>query len=128
LDNLTYVDNLRQIRGFHIGADMSFLMADEQVGVFLGRVWVPDANGPSVVTLRDGHLFDITCPAAPTVRDICEMVDPVAYGNAAKGTDLGPLDTIAAADTDNLSTTHMPAPCDLQSAKARGADARHPKG
>ena len=37
----------------------------------LGRVWNADAQGPSVVTIRDGQVIDITAKIAPLVRDIC---------------------------------------------------------
>ncbi len=88
-------------------------------GCLVGRVWSPDAGGPSVVTLRDGELVDITALAAPTVRDICEMDDPAAYVAAAEGRSLGPLDQIAAAQLDG-SEIHLLAPCDLQAVKAAG--------
>ena len=46
---------------------MSFFPHDEdRTGVFLGRIWSPEARGPSVVTLRDGFVVDITGAAAPT--------------------------------------------------------------
>lgn len=58
---------------------------------YLGRVWLPDLNGPAVVTGRDKRIWDITNPKAPLVPDICEMDDPVAYVRAAPGREIGPL-------------------------------------
>lgn len=98
----------------------AFLSQQDQSGLFLGRIWNAAAQGPSVVTLRDGRVIDITCKTAPMVRDICEMDDPAAYVRAAKGVDLGALDDLAAAPAGDLSTTHFLAPCDLQSVKACG--------
>ncbi len=47
-------------------------------GVFVGRVWRP-AVGPSLVTIRSAGVFDISTPAAPTMRDLLELSDPVDY-------------------------------------------------
>ena len=88
-------------------------------GVFLGRIWSPEAGGPSVVTIRDGAGVDITSSRAPTVRDICEMDDPAGYVRAASGTPVGSLDDIAGNAGDG-ATAHFLAPCDLQAVKACG--------
>lgn len=88
-------------------------------GTLLGRVWNPDVAGPAVVTLRDGHLWDITSKAAPLVRDICEMDDPAGYVASAPGIDMGPAEKIAGNEAEpNLP--HLLAPCDLQAVKACG--------
>lgn len=92
----------------------------ETSGVALGRVWDPQAQGPSVVTLRAGRVVDITCKSAPLVRDICEMNDPAGYVRTAPGRDLGALSEIAAARPGDLGALHFLAPCDLQSIKACG--------
>ena len=63
-------------------------------GTLLGRVWQPRVNGPSVVTLRDGRVIDITSQKAATVRDICEMVDPVGYVKSTPGLDIGDKDEL----------------------------------
>ncbi|MFV0359422.1 fumarylacetoacetate hydrolase family protein [Tropicimonas sp.] len=89
-------------------------------GVALGRVWLPEAAGPAVVTLRAGRVIDITCRTAPTVRDICEMEDPAGYVRQAKGRDLGALEALAAADPGDPAACHFLAPCDLQAVKACG--------
>lgn len=43
-------------------------------GLWLGRVWRAGI-GPSLVTIRAGHVFDITSKAAPTMRDLLELPD-----------------------------------------------------
>ena len=86
----------------------------------LGRVWNADAQGPSVVTIRDGQIIDITSKTAPLVRDICEMDDPTAYVNAAAGVALGTANDILSAPVGDMNKTHFLAPCDLQSIKACG--------
>ena len=57
------------------------LPADGLAGLLIGRVWRPDAGGPSVVVARDGALFDIAS-AFPTTRDLCETADPAAAARA----------------------------------------------
>ncbi|MCR9235132.1 MAG: fumarylacetoacetate hydrolase family protein [Alphaproteobacteria bacterium] len=91
-----------------------------QNGTFLGRVWDADARGPSVVTLRDNHLVDITSADAPLVRDICEMEDPLGYVRSAPGTTLGSLEDFLGRSPGDLSQSHLLAPCDLQAVKACG--------
>lgn len=88
-------------------------------GLFVGRIWSPAASGPSVVTVRDGVVHDITSKTAPTVRDICEMDDPAAHVRGAEGKPVGGLDEIAA-NAGDMSKPHFLAPCDLQAVKACG--------
>lgn len=92
----------------------------EAEGTWLGRVWRPQVEGPSVVTVRDGMVIDITSSAAPLVSDICEMDDPLAYVRGAEGEAVGPLAGIEANRPGDLSRPHLLAPCDLQAVKACG--------
>jgi fumarylacetoacetate (FAA) hydrolase family protein len=85
----------------------------------LGRIWSPVEQGPCIVTFREGRIFDITSAAAPLVRDICEMADPVAYIRATEGVDMGSAEALSA-NSDDFSKPHFLAPCDLQSVKACG--------
>ncbi|MEP3276726.1 MAG: fumarylacetoacetate hydrolase, partial [Stappiaceae bacterium] len=96
----------------------SFFVPDE--GLYLGRVWNRDQQGPSIVTLRDGQVVDITSKTAPLVRDVCEMDDPVAHVRQADGVDLGSLASVMANRAGDLGKTHFLAPCDLQAVKACG--------
>lgn len=100
---------------------MSFFPHEsESAGVFVGRSWSPEAEGPSVVTLRGGAVVDITSRAAPTVRDICEMDDPAGYVRAAAGKPVGALEVIAANPPGDSRKPHFLAPCDLAAVKACG--------
>ena len=99
---------------------MPVITEEEQAGTWLGRVWLPEAAGPAVVTLRGGDVIDITAKEAPTARDICEMADPAAYVHGASGTRLGSLDEIAANTVGDPAAIHLLAPCDLQAVKACG--------
>ncbi|WP_174804256.1 fumarylacetoacetate hydrolase family protein [Martelella limonii] len=93
-------------------------MIDDNKGTYIGRVMVPE--GPAIVTLRDGGIYDITAKAAPLVRDICEMADPAAYVRNAEGRHLGTLEEIAAARPGDSDRIHFLSPCDLQAIKACG--------
>ena len=86
----------------------------------LGRVWNAVEQGPSVVTIRDGQVIDITSKNAPLVRDICEMDTPDSYVQGAAGVALGSVGDILSAPTGDMDKTHFLAPCDLQSIKACG--------
>ncbi|MEP2532094.1 fumarylacetoacetate hydrolase family protein [Shimia sp.] len=98
----------------------AFLTTLEAEGLFVGRIWDPEVSGPAVVTLRQGQVVDITSRAAPTVRDICEMNNPVSYLKQAPGRNLGSLDEISEASVGNMERLHFLAPCDLQAVKACG--------
>lgn len=98
------------------------LPVDAASAALLGRVWRPDVDGPSVVTLRDGDLIDITA-AFPTARDLCEAADPAAALRAAKGENIGSFSAILANTRPETRDTSKPwilAPVDLQSIKAAG--------
>jgi fumarylacetoacetate (FAA) hydrolase family protein len=92
-------------------------------GVLLGRARVPGFDYPRVVTVREGHLADITSEHAPTVRDICEMDDPVGYVTSAWSTRLEPADAVVAnswADRSAEDVSALLSPIDLQAVKAAG--------
>jgi fumarylacetoacetate (FAA) hydrolase family protein len=82
-------------------------------GTFVGRAWLKEVDGPAVVHLRDGVLFDVTSREAPTMRDLLEMENPVAWVKAQTGKALFSLD-------DAVANGLLLAPCDLQAVKACG--------
>src|SRR6478609_1392278 len=90
--------------------------------LFVGRAWSPEAQGPSLVTIRDGQLIDITAREAPTLSALLEMPDPAAYVRSAAGQSLGALTAILANSTGNPDTSlpYLLAPADLQAIKACG--------
>lgn len=100
---------------------MSFFTGgEEREGTFIGRIWSPEAQGPCVVTLRDGAVVDITSKQAPLVADICDMDDPAAFVRDAAGPELGGLEEIAGNRPGDPSKPHFLAPCDVQALKACG--------
>lgn len=92
----------------------------DSAGLYLGRIWRSDVAGPSVVTIRDGQVTDITSRMAPLVSDICAMEDPAGYVRSASGVALGALDDFLTASADDPAIPHILAPCDLQVIKACG--------
>jgi fumarylacetoacetate (FAA) hydrolase family protein len=82
-------------------------------GCFVGRVW-REGVGPAVVTLRGGRVVDVTTKAAPTMRDLLEMADPVGFVGSVAGEDIGSVGDL------ETGALRMLAPCDLQAVKACG--------
>lgn len=91
-------------------------------GLFVGRAWNPNVAGPSIVTLRDGALVDITSADAPTLSALLERADAAEFVRAAAGKVLGTLEAIAANSTGKPDTSkaYLLAPADLQAIKACG--------
>jgi fumarylacetoacetate (FAA) hydrolase family protein len=91
------------------------------LGTFVGRAWRPDAEGPSLVTVRKGQVVDITSREVPTMRDLLELDDPVDYARSARGEALAsPAVVMASAEPRGREEIHLLAPCDLQAVKACG--------
>ena len=87
-----------------------------------GRIWRPDAGGPSVVAVRDGDLLDIST-SFPTMRDLCESDAPAERLRAVQGERIGRLDDVLANTPSEVRDSNRPwllAPIDLQAIKAAG--------
>lgn len=91
----------------------------ESPGVFVGRAWRDAAQGPSIVVVRQGTVFDITSKKIPTMRDLLEMDDPVAFVRNTAGEPLLEVDRLLSAGADR-DREHLLAPIDLQAVKACG--------
>ncbi len=91
-------------------------------GLFVGRAWNPDVAGPSIVTLRDGTLVDISSAETPTLSALLERTDAADFVRTAGGKALGTLEAIAANSTGKPDTSkaYLLAPADLQAIKACG--------
>jgi fumarylacetoacetate (FAA) hydrolase family protein len=102
---------------------MTAIMKLPTDGTFLGRARAPGTPHPLVVTVRDGDVVDITSGDAPTVRDVCELVDPVAYVSSAKGRAIAALEDVEVNSLDagrDKSKPYLLSPVDLQAVKASG--------
>ncbi len=96
------------------------LPSDLPQALLVGRVWRPaPVNGPSVVVVRNGEVFDITA-AAPTVADLLDRADRVEVARNAKGESLGDVRALMAATLQGGDGPRLLAPCDLQPVKAAG--------
>ena len=93
-----------------------------ETGTFVGRVWLPEADGPAVVVRRGDELVDITSRAIPTMQALLEMDDPVGAATNAVGRNLEEVTAIAAnsTETPDPSQPYFLAPADLQPIKACG--------
>jgi len=91
-------------------------------GHFVGRVWRPGI-GPSIVTIKENMVFDITSCQISTMSELLETNDPVSHLNPASKepfTDLSTLEKSSISDNDGNDKLRILAPCDLQAIKACG--------
>ena len=98
------------------------LPRDGTAGALAGRVWRPDAAGPSVVAVRGDGVYDIS-KLAPTMRDLAESADAVAMLRQGNGERIGALDAILVNTPEAKRDAGKPwllAPIDLQAIKAAG--------
>ncbi|WFR95531.1 fumarylacetoacetate hydrolase family protein [Rhizobium tumorigenes] len=89
-----------------------------EAGSFIGRIWDAAKDGPSVVVIRDGTVYDVTSRDIPTVSALLEMDDPVAFLSTQAGEAVGSLAALFSADANSPHT--LLAPIDLQAVKACG--------
>src|ERR1700744_4602702 len=100
----------------------SVLPEDGTAGTLVGRVWLPEAAGASVVAIRDGGVYDVTADF-PTVSALAETPNPAAALRAVAGVRIGSLDDIVAnvaPDRRDAAKPWLLAPLDLQVLKAAG--------
>ncbi|CAM8625373.1 COG3970 Fumarylacetoacetate (FAA) hydrolase family protein [Comamonadaceae bacterium] len=98
------------------------LPADADHATLLGRIWRPELQGPSVVTVRNGMVIDVSA-RYPTARDVCETADPARALRAAPGETVCSVQSLLANSSAASRDTTFPwllAPCDLQVIKAAG--------
>ena len=98
------------------------LPEDGTKGTLVGRVWLPQANGPAVVAVRADGVFDVTAKF-PTVSALCEEDHPAKALAATKGERIGDLEAIVANTAPDARDAKKPwllAPVDLQTLKAAG--------
>ena len=102
------------------------LPQDGAAGALAGRVWRPDASGPSVVAIRGSaggvRVLDVSRHFA-TMRDLCECPDPAKALAEADGEDIGSLADILSntpPDSRDEGKPWLLSPVDLQAVKAAG--------
>ncbi|MGF6919051.1 fumarylacetoacetate hydrolase family protein [Paraburkholderia sp. 40] len=101
----------------------SFLPGDLNDALLIGRVWrkTEQHEGPCVVVVRGGEVFDITA-AVPTTADLFERDDAAQFARSAPGVPLGPVAQLIEANLPGASApaARVLAPCDVQAIKACG--------
>jgi len=99
------------------------LPVDLADALLVGRVWRRDGahEGPSVVAVRGGQVFDIT-GTVPTTADLFDRDDAAEVVHSAPGEALGPVEALVAASMTGAprSPVQLLAPCDVQPIKACG--------
>ena len=103
-------------------SETATLPEDGAAGVLAGRVWRPSLEGPSVVSIREDGVYDIT-QHAPTMRDLAEMESVVNVIQDAPGERIGTLADILTNTPETQRNPEQPwllAPIDLQAVKAAG--------
>jgi len=101
----------------------TMLPDDIERAVLVGRVWRNGViDGPCVVAVRNGEVFDIT-GHAPTMSDLLERDDVLDIARNVPGESLGSVQQLMAHALDSTAFAGVPrllAPCDLQAIKACG--------
>ena len=99
------------------------LPSDLSDALLVGRVWrAGDINGPCVVVVRNGEVFDITAQIG-TVSDLLDRADVAAFARSAPGESLGRVEALidnALAGGADAKIPQLLAPCDVQAIKACG--------
>jgi fumarylacetoacetate (FAA) hydrolase family protein len=98
------------------------LPKDGANGTLLGRVWLPEVEGPAVATIRPDGVYDIST-LAPTMRDLAETADAATLVRTGAAPRIGALDEILANTPPESRNPRKPwllAPIDLQAIKAAG--------
>jgi fumarylacetoacetate (FAA) hydrolase family protein len=96
---------------------------DLEQALLIGRVWrYGDVDGPALVAVRRGEVFDISRHAS-TVADLFERDDLLAVARGGAGESLGmaaDLMANALAEQPDPAAPRLLAPCDVQAIKASG--------
>ncbi|VFR20775.1 Fumarylacetoacetate hydrolase family protein [plant metagenome] len=97
------------------------LPSDLDQALLVGRVWRPGPHpGPCTVVVRGGEAYDIT-EQAPTMADLLDREDCLAFVRQAQGASLGTARALIDASLAHDDTRPtLRAPADLQAVKASG--------
>ncbi|MCZ8375681.1 MAG: fumarylacetoacetate hydrolase family protein [Beijerinckiaceae bacterium] len=100
----------------------SALPRDAATASLVGRVWLPDQDGPALVRVAGDRLIDISRHAA-TSAQLCADSALVSRLGQLDGADLGPLEPILLNTPESTRDPKRPwllPPVDLQAVKAAG--------
>jgi fumarylacetoacetate (FAA) hydrolase family protein len=106
----------------HYMTPAATLPKDGTGGALAGRVWLPKAEGPALVAIREDGIYDLSS-FAPTMRDLAEAADVISIIRDGRGPRLATLSEVLANTpeaTRDRSKPWLLAPNDLQAIKAAG--------
>lgn len=90
-------------------------------GCFVGRIWDKNKAGPCLVTIRNEHVYDITSPNIPTMRDLLELNDVKGYLDHNIGEKIVSVQELLISSLASQNKQFfLIAPCDFQAIKACG--------
>ena len=89
-------------------------------GCFIGRIWDNSKDGPCLIKIKDGDVYDITSKEIPTVRNLLELEDVKNYLSKVEGIKLLSLEELFVSSLKKKSEYYLLAPCDFQAIKACG--------
>ncbi len=97
------------------------LPEDGASGTLVGRVWLPEASGPAVVSLRGNDVIDISSTCA-TTSALFDAPDPAQRARTTTGQPIGELAELLTNTRPNpdAARPRFLAPIDLQAVKACG--------
>ena len=94
---------------------------DYGTGCFVGRIWDNNKAGPCLVTIRNEHVYDITSPNIPTMRDLLELNDVKGYLDHHIGEKIVSVKELLISSLASQNKQFsLIAPCDFQAIKACG--------
>lgn len=94
---------------------------DFGTGCFVGRIWDKNKAGPCLVTIRNEHVYDITSPNIPTMRDLLELNDVKGYLDHNIGEKIVSVQELLISSLASQNKQFfLIAPCDFQAIKACG--------
>ena len=94
---------------------------DYGTGCFVGRIWDNNKAGPCLVTIRNEHVYDITSPNIPTMRDLLELNDVKGYLDNHIGEKIVSVQELLISSLVSQNKQFsLIAPCDFQAIKACG--------
>jgi fumarylacetoacetate (FAA) hydrolase family protein len=98
------------------------LPADSAQATLVGRIWRPDVDGPSIITVRGDDIFDVTARFT-TMSELCALGDPASSVQQASGDrvcSIGELLANTIPDRRDPEKPWLLSPLDLQVVKAAG--------
>ena len=99
------------------------LPEDRTRALLVGRAWLPDAEGPAAVAIRDDGVFDLSDLAATSSALLDLDALPTAVRAATSAPRISSFEDTLANSAWNRRDARLPwflAPCDLQALKASG--------